>query len=110
MASQSFSIATTFSRLQKQDIHVTVLDRDGVPDTTTALTVSSDNPPMGTIAVDPTDKRKVTLTGLNPGTLAFHVSCDLGARGGAQHLNINTTITDVDLSTISATLDDPQLR
>ena len=111
MSTKTVTATTTLSRLQKQNVDVTVLDRDGQPDVTTPLVLTTDDSTKVTIAIDPTDNRTVILTGQNPtlggNTVAAHVSCDLGAQGGAQYLNINCSITDVDLSNISATFDPP---
>lgn len=110
MATQSISATVSFNRLQNVVGHVTVLNRDGVVDTTTPLTISSDNPAIATIAIDGTDNRKVTLSGVSPGPTVLHVTCDLGANGGAQQLNITCSVADVDLSTISGVFDPPVLR
>lgn len=100
MATSTATVSIT--RLQKDTVHVTVLDRDGNPDTTTALSVTSDLDTVASIAVDPNDNRAVIVTaGGQVGPVQCHVRC------GSNTLTLNVTVADVDLSAISAVVDPP---
>ena len=102
MATSTIDLALT--RLQKATVHITDLNKDGDVDTTTPLTaLLTDSAAVATIAADPADSRAVvvTATGTQFGPVQCHVSC------GSNTLAINVTVSDVDLSAISATADAP---
>lgn len=99
MATKTVDLA--ISRLDADSGHANILDRDGKPDTTTPLTVTSDLESVATIAVDPVDNRLVTITAQGVGPVACHVRC------GTSLLTVNVTVSDIDLSEISMTFDPP---
>ena len=95
--------STSLNRLQKQSFSFVMTDRDGNVDTATTAQLSSNTPTCATIAIDPTDNRKAWITAQSPGGAL----CSVQRPGSNTPLNINVTVTDIDLSGVALGAFDP---
>lgn len=84
----------TMNRLQTYPFTFIVTDRNGNPDLTSSVTLSSTAPGVATVAIDPNNNRRAIVTGVGPGGTTISVT----KTGAASSLTISQTVADIDLS------------